>query len=318
MPSKSSPLVSVVTPAYNEELFLRECIESVLAQTYSNWDYTIVDNASTDRTGDIAREYAARDRRIRIVRNPATVPVVVNLNIACQQRAPNAKYLKIVAGDDWIFPRCIEDMVDLAEAHPSIAMVGAYRVIGERLQAEGLPFGETVASGRDVCRNFLDRGIYPFGVPTSLLYRANLIREKQPFFNESYLEADLMACLEYLQTEDFGFVHQVLTFMREQGGTTHTQVKDNNLYLGQALRCVVMYGPKYFDEADLKTVIAGHLRSYYEFLGGQVLKRRDARFWSLHESLMAEQGYPLNRARLAAHAILSLIQDAANRIRRHL
>ena len=67
-----SPLVSVVTPVYNGERFLRECIESVLAQTYQHWDYTIVDNSSTDQTSEIAREYAARDSRIRVLRNAET------------------------------------------------------------------------------------------------------------------------------------------------------------------------------------------------------------------------------------------------------
>ena len=63
------PLVSVVTPVYNGETTLCECIESVLAQTYPNWNYVIVDNCSTDRTHDIAQEYAVKDARIRVHRN---------------------------------------------------------------------------------------------------------------------------------------------------------------------------------------------------------------------------------------------------------
>ena len=61
------PLVSVVTPVHNGEAFLRECIESVLAQTYSHWEYIIVDNCSTDRTLEIASEYAIKDTRIKIL-----------------------------------------------------------------------------------------------------------------------------------------------------------------------------------------------------------------------------------------------------------
>jgi glycosyltransferase involved in cell wall biosynthesis len=59
--SREEPLVSVVTPVYNGEEFLAECIESVLAQTYSNIEYTIVNNCSTDRSLDIALSYAAQD-----------------------------------------------------------------------------------------------------------------------------------------------------------------------------------------------------------------------------------------------------------------
>ena len=59
------PLVSVLTPVYNCEKYLRTCIESVLAQTYTNWEYVIVNNCSTDGTLAIAQEYAAADSRIR-------------------------------------------------------------------------------------------------------------------------------------------------------------------------------------------------------------------------------------------------------------
>jgi len=65
----SQPLVSVLTPVYNGAEFLSECIESVLAQTYQNWEYTIVDNCSTDGTAEIARRYAAKDSRIRLHQN---------------------------------------------------------------------------------------------------------------------------------------------------------------------------------------------------------------------------------------------------------
>src|SRR5882724_7298074 len=68
MNNSSQPLISVVTPVYNGAEHLAECIESVLAQTYQNWDYTIVDNCSTDGSVEIARRYAAKDRRIRFGR----------------------------------------------------------------------------------------------------------------------------------------------------------------------------------------------------------------------------------------------------------
>src|SRR5258708_13357028 len=82
MTSRLEPLVSIVTPVYNGEQYLSECIESVLSQTYTHWDYVIVNNCSTDRTPDIAREYAARDARIRIHSNETFLRVIENYNIA--------------------------------------------------------------------------------------------------------------------------------------------------------------------------------------------------------------------------------------------
>ena len=126
MDSASQPLVSVVTPAYNEEEHLAECIESVLAQTYQNWDYTIVNNCSTDKTLDVARRYAAKDPRIHVRDKKQFLSMLANHNRAIRQISPRSKYCKMVLADDWIFPRCLERMVEVAEAHPSVGIVSAY------------------------------------------------------------------------------------------------------------------------------------------------------------------------------------------------
>ena len=70
MSTRNEPLVSVVTPVYNGADFLEECIESVLKQTYGNFEYLIVNNCSKDRTLDIALSYAQKDSRIRVHDRP--------------------------------------------------------------------------------------------------------------------------------------------------------------------------------------------------------------------------------------------------------
>ena len=107
MDSAAPPLVSMVTPVYNNEEYLVECIESVLAQTYQNWDYTIVNNCSTDKTGEIARRYAAKDPRIKVYDSQQFLRAVPNHNLALRQISARSKYCKIVFADDWIFPRCL-------------------------------------------------------------------------------------------------------------------------------------------------------------------------------------------------------------------
>ncbi|HWH03492.1 MAG TPA: glycosyltransferase family 2 protein, partial [Gemmatimonadales bacterium] len=69
-----TPLVSVVTPVYNTGKYLAECIESVLAQTFTDFEYVILDNASTDDSPEIIARYARRDPRIRVVRNERLLP----------------------------------------------------------------------------------------------------------------------------------------------------------------------------------------------------------------------------------------------------
>ena len=67
--NNSDPLVTVLTPVYNGEKYLIECLDSVVNQTYKNFEYILVNNCSTDRTIEIASSYAQKDNRIKIVNN---------------------------------------------------------------------------------------------------------------------------------------------------------------------------------------------------------------------------------------------------------
>ncbi len=139
MNSAEQPLVSIVTPMYNEEKHLAVCIESLLAQTYRNWECLIADNCSTDGSPRIARDYADKDPRIRVQRNDRCLRAVANFNAALRKISPSSKYCKVVFADDFIFPECLERMVSLAEANPSVGIVGAYGLQGDSVMWTGLP-----------------------------------------------------------------------------------------------------------------------------------------------------------------------------------
>ncbi len=104
MPRFLGPLVSVVTPVYNGEETLGECIESVLEQTYGNFEYILVDNCSTDATARIIDDYVRREPRIRAFRNGRLVSAMENHQIAFGHMAAESRYCKVVQADDWIFP----------------------------------------------------------------------------------------------------------------------------------------------------------------------------------------------------------------------
>jgi len=303
MTSRLEPLVSIVTPVYNGEQYLSECIESVLSQTYTHWDYVIVNNCSTDRTPDIAREYAARDARIRIHSNETFLRVIENYNMAVRQASTQSKYCKVVAADDWLFPECIEKMVRLAEDHPTVAIVGAYGLDGTRIQWTGLPYPSTVVPGREACRALLLGGPYVFGTPTTLLYTSEIVRSRHSFYNESNLHADAEACLEFLEHYDFGFVHQVLTFQRKREESLTSHSVKLQTYLPNKLYDLVTYGPKYLGDAELKERIRFRLQAYYQYLGSQVYERRGKEFWSFHRRSLAKLGYRMSRRRVTAGAI---------------
>jgi len=297
------PLVSVVTPVHNGEDHLRECIESVLRQTYDRWDYTIVNNCSTDRTLDIAREYAARDPRIRVHNNETFVRVVASYNNAFRQISADSKYCKAVAADDWLFPECLEQMTRVAEQHPSVAIVGAYGLLGAKVAWDGLQYPSTVVCGRALCRLWLLGGPYVFGAPTALLFRSDIVRSRYSFYNESNLESDIESCIEFLEHHDFGFVHQVLTYSRVRPGSLTSMAQSLNSNLAHNLYFLTNYGPKYLDERELEHEVRKRLRTYYSYLGEQIYKRRGKKFWTFHREKLAAAGHPLSVPRLVLSAM---------------
>src|SRR2546428_11349586 len=72
----------------------------------------------------VAREYGARDHRIRIHCNETFVRVILNYNIAIRQISPHSKYCKVIAAGDWLYPECLEKMVGFAEEHSTVAIIG--------------------------------------------------------------------------------------------------------------------------------------------------------------------------------------------------
>lgn len=299
MRSESQPLVSVLTPVYNCESYLAECIESVLAQTYQNWEYCIVNNCSTDRTLDIAQTYAQRDQRIRVHTNSEFVSSGQNANIAFRKMLPDSKYCKVVYADDWLFPECITKMVELAEAHPTVAIVGAYGLVGDYVSWDGLPYTNRVMSGRDASRWILLGRPYMFGNPTSLLLRADVVRASEFFYNESNNHRDSEACLRILRDADFGFVHQVLTYNRLRDGSERGFSKRYNTYLPNYVDRLLQFGPAVLSQGELNTRLKYHLDVYYDYLASSMFASREKEFWAFHRDKMKRMGHPMSLPKLA-------------------
>lgn len=106
-----NPLISIIVPVYNVEKYLKRCVDSILAQTYKNFECILVDDGSTDSSGKLCDEYAAKDDRI----------VVIHKENMGQGDARNkgidisgGKYIGFVDSDDWIHPQMYEILVNIA------------------------------------------------------------------------------------------------------------------------------------------------------------------------------------------------------------
>jgi glycosyltransferase involved in cell wall biosynthesis len=314
-----TPLVSIITPAYNERRYLSECIESVLSQSYSNWEYLIINNGSSDNTSEIAHAYAQNDLRIRVYDNAKTLPVIENHNYALRLMSADSKYCKIVFGDDSIHPLCVEKMVAVAESDARVAMVGAYRIRGNRVFPGGVPFPRTIVDGREICRaDFLNEVVYPFGTSNSLLYRADLLRSRNSVFNEQSMHADTELCYDLLKDRAYGFVHEILSFERVQGGTTLSTADSFAAYVPHQLSWIKTYGPLYLEQNEIAHAQKAKLRDYYKILGSAMYRKNREGFWAYQHEQLAKVGLRLNKSRLILNAIAFAVETAANRLRRCL
>jgi glycosyltransferase involved in cell wall biosynthesis len=289
----NGPLVSVVTPVHNGEAYLVECAESVLAQTYKNWDYAIVDNASTDATPEIAAAFAARDSRIRHLRFEEFVTATANHNRAFDAISPESEFCKVVQADDWIYPECLALMVEAGIGASAAGIISSYQLRDRRVDLAGLPYDVTFAPGRDILRGTLLGRFNVTGSPTATLLRSAFVRERRPFWEEGLRHEDTEALLWLLAHHDFAFVHQILTFAREQTGSRYSRSENMNSHGAEDIVFLLRYGrlvldgEPVLDDAEYRARLRARLKSYVWWHVRQfprVSRLRDPVFFEFHSA----------------------------------
>ena len=283
--SQETPFVSVVTPFYNTEEYLSECIESVLNQTHENFEYILQDNCSTDGSRAIAESYARQDDRIRLTSTDSLLSQVDNYNRALRQISGNSAYVKIIQADDTLYPHCLECMVGLAQKHPRVGLVGAPVQREDGRVAATMSSADTkVVSGVDIGRGHLKGRYFLFGTASTVLYRADLVRDRCEFFDPDAFAEDTDACYRILTTEDFGYVDDILSFMRTENDGIHNKMK---IYSPEVLEGYLFpkkYGRIFFYPSEASKVIQEWRKTYYDFLGSKLLQARGLDFWSWHQT----------------------------------
>jgi glycosyltransferase involved in cell wall biosynthesis len=309
MDVRKEPLVSVVTPFYNTAKYLPECIESVIKQTYSNWEYVLVNNCSNDGSAEIAERYVASDPgRIRLVHNSRFVSQVQNYNHALQQISPSSSYCKIVQADDVIFSQCLEKMVQLARSDTGIGVVTSYFLRGDRVTGGPIPYTTEVMPGSEVVRSYFAKGLAVMGSPTTNLFRADLVRSQTEFYDERHLHEDVDVLFRLFKNWKLGFVHQVLSFERtENESITSAIARFGSFQLDQILR-VFLYADQFLEARDAGTLKKAAEKAYLQFLARQLLRRHGKDFWDFHRRGLDTIEYRIPRVKFC----FILLNELAN------
>src|SRR5690606_22928772 len=126
---KANPLVSVITPSYNSESFIKQTIESVQSQTYQNWEMIIVDDCSTDKTIEIIHQKSKEDTRIHLIKLNENSGAAVARNTAI--RNAKGKYIAFLDSDDFWLPNKLERQVQFMLEHDYAFSYTSYRIMNE-------------------------------------------------------------------------------------------------------------------------------------------------------------------------------------------
>jgi glycosyltransferase involved in cell wall biosynthesis len=177
------PAVSVCIPAYRAERFIADAIESVLTQTSDDWELVVIDDASPDRTFEIAQRYASSDK-VRISRNSTNLGPVGNWNRVIGEAT--GRYVKLLCSDDVLYPECLARQAAALDAEPSAGLVAARRDVVDTdgrvlLPHRGLAGLEGLVPGRAALERMVEIGTTPFGEPSIVLFRAVALRQSGPF-----------------------------------------------------------------------------------------------------------------------------------------
>lgn len=300
------PRVSIVVPVYNGEAHLSECLASIAAQTYSSWEAVVVNNCSKDKTGEIADLFARQDSRFRVVHCREFLSQPENYNRAVNCGASAAEYVKIVEADNQLWPECVERMVALAESDPKIGLVGCYWFHGEGFRGDGLPPSSGILDGNEIRREHLLTDVYYLGTPTTLLFRAAALLSLTPCFRPGLFFDDVDLCFRVLRDWKFGFLHQVLAFVRDDNNGLFNAFAEFDYIPAYRYLLAATYSREMFDSGQAEAIIERRKAAYYRQLGYWLVHGRPKQYWEFHQKAGRLMGHELSYAELIRWATVEI------------
>lgn len=210
---KDLPLVSVLIPSYNYANYICEAIESVLAQTYTNFQLLIVDNCSTDNTEEVIQKYLSHSR-VSFHKNSSNLGLTGNFNQCI--KLSNGKYIKLLMADDKFHPELLMKFVDVMETHPQVVLVTSYsEIFGIKSEVRKAPF-TGLQDGKKIIVESLREGQPAnwIGEPTTTMFRREAIDKSGYFDTNFFYLVDWEMWTRILLTGDCCIIPEVLSYFR--------------------------------------------------------------------------------------------------------
>lgn len=259
----TNPKISVCIPTYNYARFLPDAIESVLAQTYVDFELLVIDNCSTDGTETVMRDYCRRDKRVRFIVNETNVGAINNWNKCIT--AARGEYIKFLLSDD-VFTSVdtLKRMTAVLDGDSTISLVCCSRnKVDEDLNLIKTysDFCEGKLMGMEIISRCLRHHKNLIGETTAIMFRKNQGIEG---FSSRYIAlSDLEFCFRLLEQGDFYFIKDALCSIRQHAKQGTHEVMQNPETFDDTKYLIKEYLDK--PQMALSTFSKNEIRFFYKY-----------------------------------------------------
>ena len=206
--------ILVFVPTYNSEKYLRECLDSILHQTFQDWKCVISDDASTDKSVEIAKEYEKIDSRFRVLTHKKNVGAANNWNRAKESNKSFAT--KILCADDYLMVDALKEQLNILKRNKSAIVFSERYIIfpnGKKLHPR-LPKYASNISFNDAFKYFIYLGRNIFGEPVTALFRTDLLVKSEGFYPKFEYSLDTSGYMAIARGETVTFDSNVVGVFR--------------------------------------------------------------------------------------------------------
>jgi len=215
-------LVSIIMNCYNGEKYLREALESVLAQTYQNWELIFWDNQSTDDSAHIFKSYS--DDKLKYFYAPKHTLLYEAKNSAIQKAS--GEFYAFLDVDDWWIPEKLEKQLQLFEDSRVGLVYGNYWFVNERKGTQKILYNKQLASGR-ILNSLLQN--YVVGLLTIVIRRTAFTSLDRPFDSRFQIIGDFDLVVRLAETWMFECVQSPVAYFRWHGSNISSTQNERNL-----------------------------------------------------------------------------------------
>ena len=190
------PLISIIIPVYNAQRYLHRCLQSIISQTYQNFEVILVNDGSTDNSYQVCQEFTNKDKRITVItQTNSGASSARNRGIEIAK----GEWITFIDADDYVERDYIECLCENITDEKTLIIQGLKQVNIKGEEIKKIEFENTTLTDTEIQKAFDEHEIFEYGYTVAKLYNLNIIKKHDIKFDEqiSYSE-DMLFMLEYI------------------------------------------------------------------------------------------------------------------------